>query len=444
MTTSAPEAMVWPPGATATAPCRADIDADSSAVLVFDDGARIPCDRFIMRSFCGVIRQLLEDPGMAFPEDDRGRTAVPIPGQPSAPFWTAVDLLHGVQGVWALPLVDVLGAMECMRYLGSGVHDSGLDARLWSLIRDDSLDAMLPHAPRLLRNPAMAGIVLRVLIQRAPLWHDFLARVLRYLEPHADTILVNAIVAYAPNFFPPPLVVDWALGACPHITQDTALRLCSQHSVMYHPGDCPAVLRRLVELSDARRWPGWFGALLRSVVTSMDKYDVVPLSASAAHGTVIKFHDIPMASVCLTLDGGKLPRSVRLAPWLRVGFGRDGRVEAVFKPRKIDELSRECTALQLRVMAFDDKRDPASGACAEAWFLYEGINPHVHANEYSLAHATATLGDAAAVARVVGSRSGRTLRLDFFFGEHNVLHNPFDPTSATKSTALFLLGSSIP
>lgn len=422
-------------------PSRADIDADSTAVLVFDDGARVPCDRFIMRSFCSVIRQVFEDFVCAV--DDRGRSVVPVPSQPSAGYWTAVDILHGVQGVWTLGLDEVVAVMDCMRYLGVVVHDASLDTRLWALIREEPLGVLLPHAPRLLRNPATAAIVLRTLIQLKPLWRDFLVCVLRPLEPHADTVLVNAVVAYAPNFFPPPLVVDWALDACPHLTQDTAMRMCSQHSVMYHPSDTPAVLRRLVAIAEAAKWPGWLASLLRSVVTATDKYDALPLSANKVHGSVIKFHDIPMASVCVALEAGRLPAAVRLTPWLKLSFRDDGRFDAHFKPRKIDELSRTCTSLQLRVMCFDDRREPARGASAEGWFLYEGINPHVHDDTYALSHATSTLGDWGSLTRVLATRAPRLMRFDFFFGEHNILHNPFDPTSATKSTALFLLSNTI-
>lgn len=410
---------------------REDIDRDSTAVLAFDDGVRVPCDRFIVRSLCGVVRRLLED---ASPDtDERGRVIIPVPGRPSAPFWLAMDMLHGAAGAWTLDLDQVVHVGECMAYLEVTVHDNALDSRLWQLLRQADLERVLPHVPRLLRSLVTAGVAARRLIQLRPRWVDFRRDVLDALAPQdLDTCLVDALVAYAPNFFPPHLVLEWALGACLHLTETHAQRLASQHGVMCHPCELPVILRKLVDLYEARRsWCRSTAGLVRSLLTAIDKYDVAPLAASKVHGSVIKFHDVPMASVCLVVDAGRPPRCVRVTRWLALTLGLDA-FEVRFRPRKIDELSATCTALQLRVMC----------GPAEVWYVYDDVDDPDLApadGQYSLSHASHALGDVTGVWDALRSRGAKRLRLDFFFGATSVLDNPFDPTSATRSAITFLL-----
>lgn len=425
----------WCAGALAGL-CREAIDRDSTAVLKFDDGTRIPCDRFIMRTFCGVVRRLLED--SACEADDRGRTVVPVPCQPSAPFWVAVDVLHGMTAVWALGLAETVATIACMEYLGATAYDLGLDARLWHLLKDGSLEAMLPHAPRLLRNPAVAAVVVKRLIQLRPTWAEFREDVLRALEPTLDGVVAAAVVAYAPNFFPPLLVAWWALEATPHLTLDAALRTASQHGVLYHPCESPVLLRKLAAMIEERGWaagvPG-LASLLRAAALGLGTYETVPWAANKCHGSMIKFHDVTQCGVCLALEGGALPSTLKVAPWLKLSFCQDGRFDVAFRPRKIDEASKACTAVQVRVMAFDRPRDPGAGRCAEGWYLFDGVTDHPpddpHDSWYTLSHAASTLGKPADVSRMLRLRLARQLRLDFFYGKHSVLDNPFDPSSAT-------------
>lgn len=421
-------------------PSREDVAADATAVLVFDDDSRIPCDRYIMRTFSGLIRRMLEDSAWETGAD--GRVVIPVPMQPSAPFWLAIDIMHAVASPWVLSLDEVLAVSECMRYLEVVDHDGMLDARLWALLREaEDVRVVVPHASRLLRNPALAGVVMRRLIALRPLWADFAEDVLEHLRPHADTILVNAVTAYAPNFFPPPLVVGWALDVCPHLTQAKALRLASQHGVMYHPSDAPIMLRRLLDLSEAQGWGAPLSALLRSLITALETFDSIPNTARRLHGSVVKFDGVPMASACVTVERGRLPKSLRLTPWLRLDLEEDGRFDVCFNPRRIDDTSRDCTSVQLRVMCLD-RREPWRGACREAWYLFDEINPYVHGHTYALAQAASTLGSPSEVFRMIRDRrSAVQLRLDFYYGRCNILHNPFDPASMTKATATFLLSN---
>ena len=92
---------------------RAAVDLDSTAVLVFDDGTRIPCDRYLMRTLCEVVRSLL-DSTAACEADDRRRTLVPMPGRDAAPFWTAVDVLHGVVAVRQLAVPEIVETLRCL------------------------------------------------------------------------------------------------------------------------------------------------------------------------------------------------------------------------------------------------------------------------------------------------------------------------------------------
>lgn len=422
---------------------REDIDLDSTAVLAFDDGERVPCDRFIMRSLCGVLNRLMEDAATA--SDERGRTVIPVPGRPSAPFWVAVDVLHGGRVTWKLDLDEVLRVTECMAYLECNVHDNGLDSRLWQLVRQSELAHLLPHVPRLLRSLVTAGVTARRLIQLRPAWTDFRRDVLGALPPgELDGVLVDSLVAYAPNYFPPHLVMEWALGACMHMGEARAQRLASQHGVMCHPCEVPLVLRKLVDLYETRgEWSRSTAGLLRSLLASIDKYDIAPAAAARAHGSVIKFHDVPMASVCLLVDVGRPPgRGVRVTKWLTVDL-RPGGFDVRFQPRKIDDLSADCTELQLRVMC-SPCSDSGWPEPAEAWYVFDDIGGPDDEDDdrYALSRAARVMGDAAGVRAALHGRGTRRLRLDFFFGRVSVLDNPFDPTSATRSAITFLLADS--
>lgn len=410
---------------------RASIDLDSTAVLAFDDGTRIPCDRFIMRTFCVVIRKLLES-SAACDVDARGRTVLPVPAQDAAPYWVAVDLLHGARAVWQLGLHDAVATLRAMEFLGAAAYDLALDARLWALLCQSPLDALLEHAPRLLRNATLAAAVVRRLIKLRPVWADFVRDVLRALEAYADQQVVTAVMTYAPNFFPPALVLDWALAACHQLNMETALRLASYHGVMYHPCEVPSVLRRLAAMAEERRWTdcggGALPAVLRMTLASLEKFDALPWAARKVHGTQVKYHDVPCASLCLVLEPGRLPRHVKLAPWLRLHLCQlDGALGLSFKPRAIDPSAASCTALQLRVMCFDSGDAPRAQHGAEAWYLFEGIGePDGPLAWWTLDHATSCLGSFEPIVDMLRLRTARQLRLDFFFGARSVLDSPYD------------------
>lgn len=415
---------------------RNDIASDATAVLQFDDGTRIPCDRFIMRAFSGVISRLLAD-AVPTATDEHRRTVIPVPGQESHPFWTAVDLVHGVGVVSDMDLAGVTAAMGCMAYLNVTVHDVALDLRLWQLLRAEPLPQLLPYAPRLLRSAVVAASVARRLVQLCPAWEDFRRTVLAALEPYADGVLVDAVVAHAPNFFPAHLVVDWALSACPHLTQPHALRIATQHCSMYHPCDAPLVLRRLVALFDANGWCPDTARFMRGMAVSMEKYDSAPTAAFMVHGSVLRFHDSPTASVCLSIEPGSPPRAVRVTRWLRVDIFRDGRFDISFVPRKIDTLSAACTRLQLRVMCYGPT---AGGAAPEAWYLFDGIGDgeqELDGDRYTLGHARSVIGAPAAVARALQRCGAKRMRCDFFFGAASVLDAPFDVPLDAPLDALF-------
>lgn len=400
-----------------------DIDADSTAVLAFDDGTRIPCDRFIMRLFCSVVRTLLESSECAV-DVPRGRTIIPMPGQDPGAYRLAVDLLHaGCGDVWKLDAPSVVSIMRCMAFLGCTAYDLSLDARLWTLLRDAPLETLMDHAPRFIRNPAMSAVVIRRMIKLRPRWTDFAREVLAPLESFLDPQLVAAVMAYAPNFFPPALVATWAL-AYPRLSREAVLRLAAQHGVMYHPGEMPVVVRRLAEVS-----AGWqdddLTRLLRMMVTTMEKYDTVPLSAHRVHGTLIKFHDVHMASVCASMEG-RLPKGgVKMTPWLRLTFSP--QFEAVFKPRKIDELSAGCTHVQVRIMCMDKEDIVVS----ETWFVFEDVQ----SMQYDLSHATYVVGRRDETEDAIRRNIVKRLRMDFFYGYRSVLDSPFD---TGKSVPTFL------
>lgn len=414
-------------------PTQEAIDEDSGAVLAFED-ARVPVDRYIMRTFCEVMRHTLET--RLFDLDDRGRWVIPLPGQDSAKFRNAIDVLHGLKPVWyfeTLPVV--LELIECMEYLGATVHESALDSKLWCLVKAGDMEDIMPHLPRFLRHPLVAAEAVRKLIRLRPMWPDFLADVLRPLEASLDAKTVRAVVSYAPNFFPPAGVVWWAVNASralPAMSQDFGMKLAGQHGSMYHPFEAMGMLKMLGRFGEREGWSPALTGLLKNFAHSAERYDVLPASASKAHGSLIKFHTLPMASVLVLPE--VLPRAaLRLTPWMKLTFSEAGFFDVHFRPRRIDDDSSRCAAVQLRITCHD-RSDGPQGACAECWYLFQ-----VHADAtYSLANAYETLGDTQAASRMVRLKPTRQLRFDFFYGVTSVLQNPFDPNSLAESTITFL------
>lgn len=421
-----------------TAPSsRHTIAMDSTAVLAFDDGVHIPCDRFIMRCFCPVLRRLLED--AACSADPLGRTILPVPAQASEHFWDAVDVLHGCSALWTYDLPRLLRVAECLDYLGVTIYDGAVDARLWGLLKDSSFDALMPHAPRFLRNPVIAPAIVCRLVKHRPTWARFRDDVLGSggLGP-LDHGLVKAIVHYAPNFFPAFMVVMWALDACPALDADTAMHLCRHHGVLYHPAETPLVLRALADALELSS-PTPFAKVLRMAVASSEKFDVVPCTANRAHGSVLMYTDSPTASALLTFPGGRLPAHIRVAPWLKVVVTHDGRLDVELKPRRmIDDPSAACPQVQLRVMAYPAATAatattaataavPAWQDCEEVWYAFP-LGPGGARDEvFTLARATKLVGTPSALAELVGStHMQRRVRFDFFYGATSVLECPFD------------------
>lgn len=409
---------------------RATIDTDSTAVLAFDNGTHIPCDRFIVRLFSGVIRAVLES--VECDVDDRLRTIIPVPGWEPEPFWDVVDMLHGLKTPSCLATPDaVVASLECMTYLGVGLHEKPLEAHLWNLIQhSDDVELVVGHAPRLLRNDALARGVVAALIRLCPMWQDFHIEVLCPMRVHVDSKVVTAVVAHACNFFPPNLVVHWgletleAMAPFGQLAIEDAMKLVSMHGVMYHPCETVGVLKKLAALGDGMLWNASIPPMLRNVASSLEKFDVLPDNMCHVHGTQIKFHDYPHTSVCLSLEA-KLPPRTQLTPWLKVVFCQDGRYDISFKPKKIDEDSKRVTAMQVRVMCFDRVNGPR-GACAECWHFFD-VNPLHDANEaYTLAHATKAMGVTSGPSHMLRLRTARLLRFDFFYGVQNILDNPID------------------
>lgn len=419
------------------------IDADSTAVLAFDDGTRIPCDRFLVRCFSDVMRRLLED--CECEVDDRGRTVLPVPGQAAEPYWVAVDMLHGSAAPWSLTDAGaVVAVMACMEYLGVTVYDYVMEAHLWVLLENEDVGAVLPHLPRLARNSVLAPKAIKHLIKRRPTWERFRKDVLAPLEGVADPAVCEAVMAYAPNFFPPALLACWALDACTGLTRDHALRLASRHGIMYHPREFPAVARKLLATFRGRGWEdagsGGTGditgaavvKLLRTTLQALDTYDIVPHSVNKAHGSLLTYSHISLTSASLTLASSRVPARMHLAKWLRVHVCQDGRLDVIFQPACM-EVPAGRTDVQVRVMCFDEIDN-----VAESWHLFEGVGPFSDddpEDAFTLAHATATAGDHAGVVAMLGAGDAHAMRIDFFYGPESVLESPFDEAACELSFA---------
>lgn len=405
---------------------RHTIAMDSTAVLVFDDGVHIPCDRFIMRCFSPVLRRLLEDTTCSV--DPLGRTMLPVPGQAAEPFWDTVDVLHGCSALWACDLPRLLRVAECLDFLGVTIYDGAVDARLWALLKDSAFDALLPHAPRFLRNPVVAPAMVCRLVKHRPTWAQFRDEVLGGGLGPLDHGLIKAIVHYAPNFFPPFMVATWALATCPALDADTAMHLCRHHGVMYHPAETPLVLRALAEALESRAPLSPFSKVLRMAVASSEKFDVVPWPANRAHGSVLMYTDSPTASALITFPGGRMPAHIRVAPWLKVLTFHDGRLDVEFKPRRMMEESGACTQVQLRLLGYSAASPPWQ-ECQEVWYAFP-LGAGARDEVFTLARATKLVGslsESAALAALVRStHMPRRVRFDFFFGASSVFECPFD------------------
>jgi hypothetical protein len=400
------------------------VDADSTAVLAFDDGTRIPCDRYILRFACPVIRMLLEDCPASCAVDERGRTIIPMPAQPSGAFWDTVDVLHGCRAVCAMDVDRLVQVSACLDFLGAAAPYRGaIDSQLWLLVREAPFEAVVEHAARFLANPSLAPLAVKLLIRHRPLWADFRRDVLGVLGRlhHAGTDALSSIVHYAPNFFPPAMVVCWALeelhgDAAP----DVVTRMASHHAVMYHPCEV-AVVARAVACRLARAAPST-SKLLRMLVTASTTYESVPCS-STPRGSVLMYTDSPAASVSLVFEPTHLlPVRMRAARWVKAGFGRLTKELTVgFVPLKMDSAAAACTGMQLRVLAMDDTGHGAT--IAEAWYVFAVDDP---GREHTLADAQCTLGNPEGVGDLARAGRLRQLRLDFFYAASSVLDHPFD------------------
>lgn len=376
------------------------IDVDSTAVLAFDDGTRIPCDRFVMRCFSAVVRRLLEDVECVV--DGRGRTVLPIPSQPSGPYWAAVDMLHGALTPWRPTPAQVVRLMECMEYLGVTVYDAALADQLWRLVQDASPQVMIEHAPRLLAT-SCAPAVVRALVRKRPVWADFRAAVLATLQPDARTC--EAIVSHASHHFPAELLVGWALDACEGLTPDAALRLAALDG-RCHASTVGSVFSKVSRVFRERGWDDVSGAISGQAVMRLVSIAAFVGSSPSGrpHGSIV--NTLECTSVCVSLDG-RLPSKVRPAAWLAVSFCQDGRMDLCF-----DAAHLAAPHVDLRIMCFDDD-DASEAGHAEAWY---GVAITGQSEPYTLGHATPGAGDHAAVADMLRLRLVKQLRLDFFHG----------------------------
>ena len=412
---------------------RCIVDVDSTAVLAFDDGALIPCDRYLLRCYSEVVRRLLDDAVCV--TDHRGRSVVPMPTQPSAAYWPAIDVLHGHADPREMDVDAVNATIECMDFLGVTAFDKIMAGRLWALMDDRSVEVIVTNAPRLLRNAALAPHVCKRLITLRSAWGAFRRDVLERLEPHADHAVVQAIVTYVPNFFPPALVATWALSACKHPSPDTALWIAAQHGVMYHPREAPPVLKHLRAMFRGRGWNPGVSGLADMALASAETFDVAPWTEQHVHGSVIRFSDALHVSACVMCPTGKLPRRMKVAEWMTLVALRDGRIDVRFTPSH-EDFSEAEASLQLRIMCFD-RQDITEARCAESWHCYSNMSQVIDDDEdYNLAHATRVQGDHEGVIGMVAAGTARVLRFDFFFRPDSVLADPFDETKSHAYVSL--------
>lgn len=380
----------------------------------------LPCVKYIVLACCGVIRNVCEDTMLE--RDDRGRDVVPVPGVDPAGVELTLDVLHGLREPSTLDEAEATATLRGIDVLGCDPVAPLVLARLWTWLRLQTVERILPHASRLLREPSVQGRVLSRLVMLRPCWSDFQTDVLDRLPLDFD--LAKVALTYLLRFFPASTVLDAVVQRLQNATPDKVLALCGDHGTYYHPGEVRDVLKLL---NEAIPEDHGVGPLARSLTEALTTYRAMPLASARVHGTVLLFQ-LPTVSVLMAFEPEQptKPTIVRATSWLRVDVDpRAGAIDVAFLLGRVDD-GEASTSAQMRITCWSraasrDKSRDARESMSETWHCFENVDRQAWT---SLAQATSSFGQQAIEAACL--RDLHKLRVDLFYSaDQNVLDQPF-------------------
>jgi hypothetical protein len=394
---------------------RAVLAECADMVLRVGDPPRdVPCVKYIVLTCCGVIRYVCED--VTMDRDDRGRVVVPVPGVDPQGVELVLDILHGLRLASTLTEAEAVATLRGIDVLGCDAVAGMVLGRLWTWLRVQTVERILPHASRLMRDASVQGRVLSRLVMLRPCWSDFQADVLDKLPLDFD--LAKVMLTYLIRFFPASTVLGAIVQRLQSPTADKVLALCGDHGTYYHPGEVRDVLKLLGKAIPADHA---VAPLARSLTEALTTFRALPLASSRVHGTVLLFQ-LPTVSALMTFqsDQPTKPMTVRATSWLRVELDpRTGAIDVSFVLGRVDDNEASSSA-QLRVTCWSRDKGTRE-SMSETWHCFENIDRQAWT---SLTHETSSFGQQAAEAAAV--QNLHRLRVDLFYSaDQNVLDQPF-------------------
>lgn len=400
------------------------LDRCSDLVLRCSDGTEIPCVTFQCVRTCEVIRHVMQDVPLS--RDPRGRSVIPFPNVDSTDLALAAEVVHEVRAVDDLVADAIPSVLRGLRALGHVASQGPVMERLWSAVKGCSEAAIRPHLTDLLHTPSLRCKVLQRMVRLCPTWGSFSATLDHVLM---DVQLAAWLMLNLSRRYPAGPLFTRLVGMIPAAVLDgnAALGLFVSPGVAtaFHPAEAVDALETMGDTlgrcNDSRAWAGvrgFAGAMLQA----MQVYDVAPHVANALHGSVVLLENCPMASVLLHVGTHKPLSTVsrKMSPWLHLYLDfQAGAVDALVTLRNLDDQARTARRCQVRVTAYaGDVADVAEVAeVAEVWYDVEGSQFSVPADGRVVAGCPDSVRNAV-------RRGLSRLRLDVFYGHHNVLDHP--------------------
>lgn len=389
------------------------VDLCADAVAKAGGGECLPCVKYVLLTTCGLLRCAQED--VTFDRDEAGREVIPLPGLDAPAAQLALDLLHRVRDTDSLDQQETVEALRAMELLDATALAGELNARLWYWIDEGRLEDVLPHAPRLLRDPQLQGPVMRRLAGLRVLWTEFRREVLDKLA--IDHALAKTLMFHLNRFYPAGEVLRAVLERLRQPTADKVLELCSRHGTYYHPCEVNDLLEHLRVTLARHKLESPAVGLADTLLRALSVYHALPLAASNVHGSLILFEH-PAASVLLTVEPEcKADVAVRVTSWLRLALNRDaGTLGVRFVLSRLDEYDSHAVQLRVTCTSYAPGSEPA-----EVWYSFCNVDRPAWTE---LRDAAVTFGQAAALSDAL--RNPWRVRLDFFYDPvASIFSNPF-------------------
>lgn len=391
-------------------------------VLQCSDGRGIPCVRYYCMSTCEVIRNLAEDVELA--KDARGRAVVPFPMVSSTDLALAVEVIHGARTVSSLTDATAPATLRGLQALGHTAHTAHIMEHLWRQVCDGGMLDLHPHLNELLHTVSVRLPALRKLVVLCPTWPEFRDRVLG--EVRMDAPLATYLLQHLSKFFPAGPLFAHILSVVPLAALNAASALAMftapKNAPSFHPAEAVEALHALAAKFEEGGWDPALLDLFRALLTAAQVYDVAPHAANTMHGTIVLLENTPVASLLLAVQDRKAVAVTRkMAPWMSLTADwLTGVVDAKFCVARLDDGGRHARCCQVRLTAYGD--GSCGLRCAELWYVFEGVNPLV---AFNLSDGQYGAGCVESFRSLMRSSTLARLRIDLFYGGHNVLHRAF-------------------